>query len=440
MAIRISQKDYNKIYESVVDEAKTKNKEENLTESEEADASDNAWDRAVSQAIANQSIDKMGITVTDGEIRDMLFNSPPADIRQKFTDSTGNFRQEAYIKALRDPRNDSGVRLMEVSARDQIRQMKWQQAMAATIRITDTEAFIRYMNDSAKAIVQVIKILAPEQASPQMVAQVTAKDVQAYYDAHSWLYKQEEQRKFKFIRFPLVPNARDTAAVMETANTLKARLAVALYTPLGNLDSVAKELSQDYSDVPFESRHLVTMTKMGNDTSLLSAKAGDNVIAKVDGKITPLRVLQTFDTGGVVLYHVRSIQIENPHGVHDPTPQEHDSVLAIANQILQQLKSGADFSELARTRSTDPRTAGKGGDMGWEDVNLFPIASHDLIPAAANGELIGPVETPRGYEVLQIFESYKKFLGDRGRTFISKTEPSNPRSRIADGKYFPRSS
>ena len=398
----ISQQEYNKLYESAAEETKTKNKEENLTESEEGDVSDNAWDQAVSQAIANQSIDKMGITVTDGEIRDMLFNSPPADIRQKFTDSTGNFRQDAYIKALRDPRNDSGVRLMEVSARDQIRQMKWQQAMAATIRITDTEAFLRYMNDSAKAIVQVIKLLAPTQATPQMMTQVTDKDVQAYYDSHSWLYKVEEQRKFKFIRFPLIPNARDTATVMETANTLKARLAETQDTPLGNLDTVAKELSQDYSDVPFSPRRLVDMTKMGNDTSLLSANAGDNVIAKVDGKITPLRVLQVFDTGGHELYHVRRIQIGYPIGVPNPTPQEHDSVLASANQILQQLKSGADFSELARTRSTDPRTAGKGGYMGWEDVTLLPIAAQELIPNATNGELVGPVETPHGYDILQV--------------------------------------
>ena len=46
--------------------------------------------------------------------------------------------------------------------------------------------------------------------------------------------------------------------------------------------------------------------------------------------------------------------------------------MAVANDIYQKLKAGADFSEMARTRSSDPRTAGRGGDMGWVDTGLFP--------------------------------------------------------------------
>jgi peptidyl-prolyl cis-trans isomerase D len=397
----ITQQDYNKFLEASTAQLKAKNKEENLSESDEADATDDAWDQAVSNAIANQSIEKMGISVTNEEVRDMLFNSPPADVKQRFTDSTGNFHQDAYIKALRDPRNDSGVRIMEASAREQIKQMKWQQAMASTIRVTDTEAFLRYMTDSAKAILQVIKIPAP-QVTPQMTAQISDKEIQDYYDSHSWLYNQDEQRKFKFVRFPLVPNGRDTALVMETANTLKARLAETADTPVGNIDTVVKELSQDYSDVPFSPRHVVNMSKMGNDTSLISAKAGDNVVAKVEGKITALRVLQVLDTAGHELFHVRHIQIGFPTA--DPTPQQKDSANAVANQILQQLKSGADFAELARTRSSDPRSAGRGGDMGWMDTAMLPPFLRQAIGSTNAGAFIGPVETPRSIDILQVMQ------------------------------------
>ena len=97
---------------------------------------------------------------------------------------------------------DSTVRILEGKARQQIEEMKWQQAIASTIRVTDTEAFLRFMSDSAKAIVQVVKIMAP-QVTPRMTAQVPEKQIQKYYDSHCWLYPQEEQRKFKFVRFPL---------------------------------------------------------------------------------------------------------------------------------------------------------------------------------------------------------------------------------------------
>ncbi|MFI5201248.1 MAG: SurA N-terminal domain-containing protein, partial [Candidatus Kapaibacterium sp.] len=238
----ITQKEYNTILEAVTAQMKEKNKTSELSDADQASAENQAWDQAVQQAITNQSIARMGISVTDQEIRDVLFGNPPAEIKKQFTDSLGQFHADEYIKALRDPRNDSIVRGLESQTRDQIRNMKWQQMMAGTVRVTDSEAFIRYMTDSAKAMVQVIKIMAPA-PTPQMEAQIPPSEIQSYYDTHSWLYKQEELRKFKFVGFPLIPNARDTALMMETAVSLKARLAEAT---LADVDTVAKNLSLDY--------------------------------------------------------------------------------------------------------------------------------------------------------------------------------------------------
>jgi peptidyl-prolyl cis-trans isomerase D len=406
----ITQQVYNSDLEEATAEMKSKDKdkdkEEALNESDEADAADNAWDKAVSDAIKQQSIDKMGIIVTPDEIRDMLFNNPPADIKKALTDSLGNFNQQLYFKELRDPRMDSTVRILEGKAKQQIEEMKWQQALASTILVTDTEAFLRFMTDSAKAIVQVVKIMAP-QVSPDMTAHVPEKQIQQYYDTHSWLYPQEEQRKFKFVRFPFVPNAHDTAMVMETANTLKARLAEVPVstTDTANIDTVVKELTQDYSDAPFKPRHIITMRELGSDTALLSAKEGDNVVAKIEGKITALRVLKVLDTGKHMMFHLRHIGINYPTGA---TPAEHDSALAVANDIYQKLKAGADFSEMARTRSSDPRTAGRGGDMGWVDTGLFPPTIRAAIGSAKIGDLLGPLESPRGYEILQLLETTRK--------------------------------
>ncbi len=401
----ITQKDYNKSLDAITSEMKAKDKDslETLSEKSEAEAEDNAWDQCVSNAIMLQSADKMGIMVTNDEVRDMLFNSPPADIKKALTDSTGHFDQQLYFKELRDPHNDSIVRVMEENARDQIRQMKWQQSMAATVRVTDTEAFLRYMSDSAKAIVQVIKIL-PQQ-NPQMGGSVSDQEIQSYYDTHSWLYPQPELRRFKFVRFPLIPNARDTALVMETANTLKSRLAEA---PMDKIDTVARELCQDYSDQPFAPRHVITMMELADDTSLMSAKAGYVAVANVSGKITALRVLQVFDTLGDTLFRARHLTVEYPQSVITPTQQEKDSLRAVADQILGQLRAGANFAEIARTRSTDPRTSNKGGDMGWQHLTLYAPYMQEGIRTAKPGDLLGPFESPRGYDIAQLVRSARK--------------------------------
>ena len=399
----ITQQEYNKILEAVTAQMKEKNKTSDLSEADQAAAENQAWDQAVQQAITNQSIAKMGISVTNQEIRDLLFNNPPAEIKKQFTDSLGQFHQDEYIKALRDPRNDSIVRGLESQTRDQIRNMKWQQMMAGTVRVTDTEAFIRYMTDSAKAMVQVIKFPAP-QITPQMEAQVPPSEIQSYYDTHSWLYKQEALRKFQFVGFPLIPNARDTARTMETAISLKARLAEA---PLANVDTVAKNLTLDYSDAEWVPPHVVTMLELGDDTSLLSTNVGDVAIAKLKGTITVVRVLQVFDTGRT-LWHVRHITIGYPMGAMAPSQQTKDSVLAQAQQVLTQLQSGANFAELARTRSADSRSALKGGDMGWIDTGMLPPSFRKAIATAAPGAMVGPLESPRGYDIMQVEQHSQK--------------------------------
>src|SRR5437764_1332917 len=51
---RITQKQFNKLYESAIAEMKSKDKKANLTEADEEDANDQAWVKAVSEAIVNQ--------------------------------------------------------------------------------------------------------------------------------------------------------------------------------------------------------------------------------------------------------------------------------------------------------------------------------------------------------------------------------------------------
>ena len=398
----ITQKMYDKILQTVEDQMKQKANVTDLSESAQATAEGQAWDQAVGQAITDQSIKQMGITVTNQEIRDMLFTNPPENIRKQFTDSaTGRFNQEEYIKALRDPRNDSIVRIMESQTRDQLLNMKWQQAMAGTVRVTDTEAYIRFMTDSAKAMLQVIKLAAP-QVTPQMMAQVPESQIQAYYNTHKWMYHQDEVRKFKFVPFPLIPNARDTANVLETAASLRARLAEA---PLDNIDTVAKNLAEDYSDLPYQPRHVVGMAQLGNDTALLSAQTGDAVVTQIAGMITAVRVLQVMDTGRTV-FHIRHIVIGFPS--FTASQQQKDSTLAVAQQVIGQLDSGANFAEMARTRSADPRSALTGGDMGWADTMMFPLDFRAPIAKAAPGAIIGPLESPRGYDIMQVLGSSRK--------------------------------
>jgi len=393
---KITQQDYNKVLEAVSAKLKQDNKSTSLNEEQEAQAEDQAWEESVKLALERQSREQMGVTVTDDELRDVIYYNPPPEVRRQFTDSLGTYHEDAYIKALRDPKNDSIVRGMENETREQVLHMKWQQAMVTSIRVTDEEARTRYVNDSAKAMIQAIRLL------PSMTAdnnkQVTDQDIKEYYDSHGWKYHQDETRKFKFVSFPLRPNARDTAMAMETANSLRARLAE---VPLKDLDTVGKELALDYSDLPYEGPHPITMREIGNDTSLLNVKAGDTRVAIVNGKVTVARVIQVFDTG-MTYVHTRSIDIALATPGHPPTPNSRDSALAAATKLAEEVRAGADFAEMVRKHSDDPRSAFQGGDKGWDPVQAFsPEVRDQFLKTPING-IVGPFDYRGAFQIAQV--------------------------------------
>ncbi len=75
-----------------------------------------------------------------------------------------------------------------------------------------------------------------------------------------------------------------------------------------------------------------------------------------------------------------------------------------AEAILQKIKNGADFAEMARKYSEDPGSAAKGGDLGFvrrgDLVKPFEEVAFNLKP----GQLSGVVETQFGYHIIQLLE------------------------------------
>ncbi|MBN1301350.1 MAG: peptidylprolyl isomerase [Melioribacteraceae bacterium] len=75
-----------------------------------------------------------------------------------------------------------------------------------------------------------------------------------------------------------------------------------------------------------------------------------------------------------------------------------------AQQLLDSIKSGADFAELAKKHSDDPGSASQGGDLGTVKRGVFypefEAAAYSLEP----GELSGVIESPVGYHIIQLIE------------------------------------
>jgi peptidyl-prolyl cis-trans isomerase D len=83
---------------------------------------------------------------------------------------------------------------------------------------------------------------------------------------------------------------------------------------------------------------------------------------------------------------------------------EKPKLKAKAEDLLKQVKGGADFAELAKKNSDDTNSAVKGGDLDWvvrgQTVPEFERTAFSLKPK----EISGIVETTYGYHILQVTE------------------------------------
>jgi len=108
--------------------------------------------------------------------------------------------------------------------------------------------------------------------------------------------------------------------------------------------------------------------------------------------------LDKYRTGERV--HVRHILIKTT----DKSKEDAAKAEAKANDLLKQIRGGADFAKLAKENSEDPGSAQKGGDLDWvtrgQTVPNFETAAFSLKPK----EISNVIKTEYGYHILQVLE------------------------------------
>ena len=92
------------------------------------------------------------------------------------------------------------------------------------------------------------------------------------------------------------------------------------------------------------------------------------------------------------------------------TPEQADAAVrakakAQADDLLAQLKKGANFADLAKQFSQDPGSAPNGGDLGFFSKGQMVPAFDQAAFALKPGQTSGVVETPFGYHIIRVSET-----------------------------------
>ncbi|MBT6096077.1 MAG: hypothetical protein HOH04_14430 [Rhodospirillaceae bacterium] len=81
--------------------------------------------------------------------------------------------------------------------------------------------------------------------------------------------------------------------------------------------------------------------------------------------------------------------------------QDANTVRVLADRLIQQINSGANFSAVARNFSQSA-SAAQGGSLGWHRAGQLPTEQDSVIRRMSPGEVAGPIETIEGFYILKL--------------------------------------
>ncbi|MFZ2170621.1 MAG: peptidylprolyl isomerase [Methylococcaceae bacterium] len=104
--------------------------------------------------------------------------------------------------------------------------------------------------------------------------------------------------------------------------------------------------------------------------------------------------------GDSVQYHLGHILIAVKEAA---SATEIQRARSKADDLVQKLRSGQDFTQIAMSDSDDDNAL-KGGDLGWRTMNDVPTLFADRVGAMKPGEVADPIRSPSGFHIIKMLE------------------------------------
>jgi peptidyl-prolyl cis-trans isomerase SurA len=97
-------------------------------------------------------------------------------------------------------------------------------------------------------------------------------------------------------------------------------------------------------------------------------------------------------------YRISHILISVPN---EPDSEQIKAAQSKANNIIQELKKGREFKQLAMIAS-DGQQALQGGDLGWFSNADLPTSFAEVVPTLKQGQLYGPIQDELGFHIIKL--------------------------------------
>ena len=418
----ISVQEYQKLFDEYQSAIKFTMQRDNLSEQELNQVKDQVWQQLVSSRVLEADAKKVGLTVTEKEIENVLSEGTNPVLTQTpfVNQQTGRFDVNALkqffdsynkAKAAKSPELDQMQAVydywlfVEKNLRTQLLGQKYQALLASCVLSNKAEATMAFKDNNEESQIQLASLAYSSVKDADV--KISDDDLKAKYDELKPAFRQRvEMRDIKFVDYQIKASAADRKVVAKEMNDFQHQLATAT-DPSGVISKSGSEIS--YLGLPVSSKAYQQYPDIASKIDSLSVGTTGVFENSQDNTLNVIRVFSKAQLPDSVQFRQISVGAATP-----------DEARAKADSIQKALAGGADFEALAKRY-------GQTGEKAWftgQQYEMAPTMSVDnrtFVNALLNGEVNATqnLALTQGNVILQVLDK-KAFTTKTTAAIIKK--------------------
>ncbi len=184
---------------------------------------------------------------------------------------------------------------------------------------------------------------------------------------------------------------------------------------LGHMIAMREGLPEQYKDLPDDVLFNGVLDQIIQQTALTQIAEGE-ITARDTTELDNQRrtylaaaVLNRVADAAVTDEAVQKL-FDETYSKAAPTKEFNAAHILVATEdeakaLKAEIDGGADFAELAKTKSSDPGSAQNGGDLGWFGPGMMVEPFEKAVMTMQPGAVSGPVQTQFGWHIIKLTET-----------------------------------
>lgn len=366
------------------------------------------WQEMINERVNKKQYHKLGVSVSDDELYDLMLVHPHQYVIQQVTDpNTGKIiegfaRPDGSLDVVKlgqwvgqmTPEQTKFWKQLETSISEVRAAEKYNSLVKKGMYVTSAEAKDAFIAQTKQ--VNTSYVMKRYASVSDSAVKVSEEDINNYYNKHKAAYKVgQTTRKIEYVSFDVMPSNKDYESLqkeaMDVAEIFK--------------NKTAKEDSSYISQETEGGQVMISSYNKKNmiisDSSVFTAPKGTVFGPYTEG--TFIKIYKLTDTKSVAdSAKVRHILI-GLQSQKTQTQRSPEVAKRIADSLTVLLKEKkVSFDTLVKTMSDDAGSIDKGGDYGWFDENkgfVEPFKNAGLMGTVGN---ITVVPTQFGFHIIEV--------------------------------------